>query len=235
MSTAFGPPTAVLESITSGLLEHGVAGEHLPRLAAYGAAVLAAARDVNLTAAREPIAFAAHIADALTLTSLITGPFIDVGSGAGLPGIPLAIVTGASVTLLDATAKKVRVLARIREELALPGAALAARAEDAARDERLRERFRHATARAVAIAPAVAELTVPFLEIGGTALLQRGAWQAGERDALHDAALVLGAEVIEERVVEGERRIIVLVKRRATPWRFPRRDGVPVKRPLCMP
>jgi 16S rRNA (guanine527-N7)-methyltransferase len=85
----------------------------------------------------------------------------------------------------------------------------------------------------VASAPTVAELTLPLLAVGGVAVLQRGTMDARERTALEDASLMLGAEVEEERTVDGERRILLVRKRAATPQRFPRRTGVPEKRPLC--
>jgi 16S rRNA (guanine527-N7)-methyltransferase len=157
-----------------------------------------------------------------------------VGSGNGLPGIPLALATGARVTLLEPIKKRAAFLEKALAILGLHGAAPALRAEDAARDPAYREAFGTATARAVASAPAVAELTVPFLAIGGRALLQRGALDQRERNAVADAALVLGAELVEERAVDGERRIVILEKRTATSPRFPRKNGVPAKRPLCL-
>ena len=81
---------------------------------------------------------------------------------------------------------------------------------------------------------AVAELTVPFLAIGGRALLQRGALEERERHAVADAALVLGAELVEERPLDGDRRILILEKRSPTSPRFPRKNGIPTKRPLCL-
>ena len=90
-----------------------------------------------------------------------------------------------------------------------------------------------ATARAVASAPTVAELTVPFLAIGGRVLLQRGTLDEREREAVRDAALMLGANLVEERLLGGERRILILEKMSETQARFPRRNGIPDKRPLC--
>ncbi|HEY6233649.1 MAG TPA: 16S rRNA (guanine(527)-N(7))-methyltransferase RsmG, partial [Candidatus Elarobacter sp.] len=193
------------------------------RLAIYAALVLAANRRLNLTGAKDGKAFAAHIADALTLAADVTGPLIDVGSGNGVPGIPLALATGVRVTLLEPIKKRAVFLARALLELGLDGEAVAARAEDAARDPAYRENFRTATARAVAGAPTVAELTVPFLVVGGRALLQRGALQTPERNAVTDAALVLGAELVEERTLDGERRVLILEKKTGTSPRFPRK------------
>jgi 16S rRNA (guanine527-N7)-methyltransferase len=203
------------------------------RLAVYAALVLIANRRLNLTGAKDGTAFAGHIADALTLAEDVVGPLIDVGSGNGVPGIPLALATGARVTLLEPIKKRATFLADALTRLGLEGEAVAGRAEDVARDPAYRERFRTATARAVSSAPTVAELTVPFLAIGGRALLQRGSLETPERNAVSDAALVLGAELVEERSVDGERRILVLEKRKPTGPRFPRKNGIPAKRPLC--
>jgi 16S rRNA (guanine527-N7)-methyltransferase len=225
----YGP--SIAEALVAGGIEAGLAR----RLARYGEFVLEANRTTNLTAARAPATFAAHILDALTLAEEIDGPLIDLGSGAGLPGIPLAIATGQPVVLVEAIKKKAVFLERALRELQLSGEAIATRAERLGADPAFRERFRCATARAVASAPTVAELTVPFLAIGGHALLQRGMLAEGERRALNDAALVLGAEVAEERLLGGERRIVILRKISPTQGRFPRRDGIPEKRPLCFP
>ncbi len=205
------------------------------RLAVYVALVLDANRRLNLTGAKTGAAFAVHVLDALTLRDRVASPLIDVGSGNGVPGIPLALATGARVVLLEPIKKRATFLAAALRTLGIEGEAVALRAEDAARDPALRGGFGTATARAVASAPAVAELTVPFLEIGGRALLQRGSLDPLERNAVADAALVLGAELTSERLLDGERRVLVLEKRVPTGPRFPRKNGIPAKRPLCMP
>jgi 16S rRNA (guanine527-N7)-methyltransferase len=214
---------------------------------------------MNLSAARDAAAVAAHIADSLAIVDLIREPLVDVGSGGGFPAVPLAIVTGFRTTLIEATGKKARFLAEIVEELGLPIDVCAARAEDAARDAALRGAFGSATARAVSSTPTVLELTVPFLRLGGVAVLQRGKLAERERTAATDAALVLGAELVEERSTDvppvdrpgdsrhlgepgfderesterDERRVLVFRKVAATGQRFPRRAGIPSKRPLC--
>jgi 16S rRNA (guanine527-N7)-methyltransferase len=224
------PDPAALAALRAG----GVDGPLAERLAVYAALVLAANRRANLTGARDGAAFAEHLLDALTLTADVAAPLVDVGSGNGVPGIPLALATGVPVTLVEPIAKRATFLRAALAGLGLEGSVVAARAEDAAREPALREQFQTATARAVASGPAVAELTVPFLAVGGRALLQRGELTPRERDAVADAALVLGAELVEERPVGGERRILVLAKRSPTSPRFPRRNGVPTKRPLCL-
>ena len=223
------PDAAALIALREGGVEQPLA----ERLALYAALVLAANRRVNLTGAKDGAAFAAHIIDALTLAADVAGPLIDVGSGNGVPGIPLALATGVRVTLLEPIKKRAAFLAGALAQLGLEGEAIAGRAEEVARDPAFRERFGTATARAVSSAPAVAELTVPFLAVGGRALLQRGSLEPPERNAVTDAALVLGALLVEERALDGERRVIVLEKRAPTNVRFPRKNGVPAKRPLC--
>ena len=224
------PDAAALAALRQAGVEDELAG----RLAVYAALVLAANRRLNLTGAKDGTAFAAHITDALTLAADVAGPLIDVGSGNGVPGIPLALATGVRVTLLEPIKKRATFLTSALAHLGLAGEAVAGRAENVARDPAYRGQFRTATARAVSTAPTVAELTVPFLALGGRALLQRGALETPERNALSDAALVLGAELIEERTLNGERRILVLEKRAPTSPRFPRKNGIPAKRPLCV-
>jgi len=222
---------ALLGLLKAAEVEAGLA----ERLATYGELLLAANRTFNLTGARDVRALAEHLLDALTLLADITdGALVDVGAGGGLPGIPLAIATGREVLLVEATAKKAAFLTRALTELGVAGEVVAQRAEVAAHDSRYRERFGTATARAVASAPTVAELTVPFLRIGGRALLQRGALDDAERQAVADAAPMLGARLVAERLVNGARRVLILEKVAPTPQRFPRRSGVPEKRPLCL-
>lgn len=216
------------------LLEAGGAPpEHLDRLTRYGEAVLEANRRFNLTGAKSAAEFAPHILDSLTIAGEIREPLVDVGSGAGLPAIPLAVVTGVPVTMIETTVKKARFLEAMIAELGLTGEVVAERAETAGHDERLRGRFMTATARAVSSAPTVAELLLPLLAVGGTAVLQRGTMEERERHALADAAIMLGGQVIEERTLDGERRIVLVRKTAPTNARFPRRTGVPEKRPLC--
>jgi 16S rRNA (guanine527-N7)-methyltransferase len=171
--------------------------------------------------------------DSLTLARYVEAPLVDVGSGGGLPAIPLAIVTGCPVTLVESITKKAAFLEAAIGTLGLSGHVIPQRAELAGRDPDLRERFGSATARAVSTAPTVLELVVPFLKVGGVAVLQRGKMDARERNAVADAAPMLGAELSEEISLNGARRILLVRKTASTPTRFPRRAGVPEKRPLC--
>lgn len=210
----------------------------------YVVALLTRNASMNLTAARTPEAVAEHVRDSLGLATYVRSPLVDIGSGGGFPAIPLAIATGCRATLLESVAKKAAFLREVAIELGLPVDVVCARAEDVGRDPVYRERFASATARAVSGITTVLELTVPLLVVGGVALLQRGSFGVPERIAANDAALVLGA-TIEREIALGpsdatgcgtsdERRLIVARKLLATDLRFPRRAGIPAKRPLCV-
>lgn len=225
--------TGEYHALAEALAAADVEERLVPRLAAYGALVLRRNRTHNLTAARDPLSLAGHILDALSLLQHVRSPLIDVGAGGGLPGLVLALASGAEVTLLDATGKKTAFLKEAVRELGLRAQVVTGRAEALGRDPALREQFACATARAVASAPAVIELTLPFLAVGGVALLQRGDWAPGERNAACDAAPMLGGSVSGEIALGERRRIVLVSKSTPTPARFPRRTGVPTKRPLC--
>ncbi|MBV8116387.1 MAG: class I SAM-dependent methyltransferase, partial [Candidatus Eremiobacteraeota bacterium] len=92
------------------LLEGHVPEEHRERLARFGALVLEANRKFNLTGAKDASEFAPHIIDSVAIASFIEGSLVDIGSGGGLPAIPLAIVTGVPVTMVETTLKKARFL-----------------------------------------------------------------------------------------------------------------------------
>lgn len=217
------------------LLEQaGVDGPLIAPLARYGDLVLEGNRHFNLTGAKSPEELTDHLLDSLSVAPYARHPFIDVGAGAGLPAIPIAIATGMAVVMVEATVKKARFLQSVLERLGLCGQVVAERAEITAHRPAYRERFASATGRALGSAPTVAELLLPLLEVGGAALLQRGPVAASERNALEDAALMLGGEIeSEDRLDGGRRRIVTVRKALPTPLRFPRRPGIPAKRPLC--
>jgi 16S rRNA (guanine527-N7)-methyltransferase len=219
-----------LEELLAG---QGLEANAVEALSRYGRLVLEANRRFNVTGATSPEQIARHIIDSLSVVPYLREPYVDIGSGAGFPAIPIGIVTRIPLTLIEATLKKARLLESLLETLGLRGVVLAERAEAAGHRPELRERFASGTCRAVATAPAVAELLLPLIEIGGVAVLQRGSTDEGERRALEDAALVLGACVESDDEIGGGHHIILLRKLRGTPMRFPRRTGAPQKRPLC--
>ncbi len=186
-----------------------------------------------------------HLIDSLsclTGVNLRSGDsLVDVGTGGGLPGIPLAIThPELSVTLLEATEKKVRFLEYARAELGLRNLkVLHARAEDAGRKPRYRESFDLATARALAALPVIVEYCAPLVRPGGKILAMKGRLSEEELSKGIAASHELGVELGEVREVkyraqlpQKERRLVVFDKVGTIPDRFPRRVGLAKKHPL---
>jgi 16S rRNA (guanine527-N7)-methyltransferase len=202
-----------------------------PRLAAYRDLLLAA--PVSVTSIRDPErAWAVHIADALAAVPLVErlrpGRIVDVGSGGGSPGIPLAIATGIAVDLLEATAAKCAFLRRCVDALGAPCEVVHDRSEHLARAGG-RDAYDLVLARALAPPPVASELCLPLARPGGHVLL----WTAEiEPEPLAAAAAALGGEPAETVVVGPNRRLALLRKLGATPDGFPRRPGMASKRPL---
>lgn len=215
------------------LREAGVAAPLAASLAHYGALLLDANRRVNLTGAESAAELLPHLLDSLTAVPYVRAPLVDVGSGGGLPAIPIALASGIPVTTIESTGKKAAFLRAAAAELGLDVTVIAERAENAARQPEFREQFESATARAVSRASTVLELTAPLLRLGGAAVLQRGRMEEREINALADAAPMLGATVEDQVFLEGERRLVIVRKTAPAPGRFPRRPGIPEKRPLC--
>ncbi len=221
------------DELAAQLAAGGADERFIEPISRYGALLLAENTTTNLTGAKTVVELVPHLLDSLTVVPYLRGRYIDIGSGGGLPAIPAAIASGCEVTLVESILKKARFLERMLEEFKLAGRVVPLRAEVAARDESLRDRCDVGTARAVALAPTVAELLLPLLAPGGMAILQRGSLEERERNAVRDASLMLGAEAGDEVILDGERRLLLLNKRDITPIRFPRREGIPAKRPLC--
>jgi 16S rRNA (guanine527-N7)-methyltransferase len=219
------------------------------RLSAYLRLLVERNAQFNLTAVRDPQAMEQRLyldaiamiptLDKIATTSGISAlRLIDVGSGAGFPGLVLKIVRPElKVTLLDATLKKVRFLDEVIAATGLTGVqAVHGRAEELARNPEYRERFNLATARAVASLPVLLELTTPFLDVGGSALLPKGLDLAEELTQGKKAARLLGCEIVSSEVLPtGETRLIVVDKVTLTPRKFPRSTGIPNQAPLGVP
>lgn len=167
---------------------------------------------------------------------------VDIGSGAGIPGLPLKLaLPGSEVTLLESNRKKCEFMTHVISALQLDGVTVVnARAEDAARDVQHRERYELATARGVANLSVLAEYALPFLALGGVAVLPKGPEFTSVRSEADDAAYVadeLGAApaIIQAVAHPGKSstdHIVYWLKVQTTPDRYPRRAGVPSKRPL---
>ncbi len=189
-----------------------------------------------------------HFADCLTAVPYLpkqTGiSLIDVGTGAGFPGIPLAIVRpDIRLTLLDSLNKRVRFLNEVCGRLSLSAQCIHARAEEGGRLPELREQFDVATARAVAPLPVLLEYCLPFVKVGGHFLAMKGPDSDAEHAASATALSRLGGKtqavhklLLPKNEHEGlenmERRVFVFAKAHETPCSYPRASAKIAKAPL---
>lgn len=159
---------------------------------------------------------------------------IDVGSGAGFPGLAIKIARpDLDVTLVEATGKKATFLADAITALGLGGVtAIHGRAEELGHHPAHRERYDLATARAVASLPALLELCTPFLRIDGSALFPKGMVIEAEWRAARRAATQLGVRLTGVVTVSEGTRLVRVDKVAPTPHRYPRRAGIPARDPL---
>ena len=214
------------------------------QFAAYEALLLEWNERIALTAIREPGHLRVrHFLDALSCAAA-TGPLdgqslIDIGSGAGFPGLPLKILyPDLRLTLVDSVAKKARFLELVAAELGLRGVTvIAERAEVLGQDPIHREQYDWATARAVAELRVLAELLLPLCRVGGRVLAQKGGSAAEELVIAAPAIAALGggaSQLIPVQLPETEAThyLVVIDKAATTDARYPRRPGIPAKRPL---
>jgi 16S rRNA (guanine527-N7)-methyltransferase len=184
-----------------------------------------------------------HFLDSLSVLkaapSLAGRRVVDVGTGAGFPGLPLRIVCpDLRLTLVEATGKKVTFCQAVVDRLQLAGVTVVkARAEEIGRDPAHREQYDWALARAVAEMPVLAEYLLPLVRRGGHILAQKGETGPAEAQAAEGAARRLGGQLKQVLPVElpgivETRYLVVFAKVAATPPAYPRRPGVPNKTPL---
>lgn len=202
------------------------------KLSAYMQALLEANEHINLTAVTEPNEFITrHLVDSLLVLDYMpegVKTVLDVGTGGGFPGIPLAIMLpNTQFTLLDSTGKKLKVVERLALDLRLNNVTiLNARAEEASRDKKYRDAFDCVVSRAVASLPILAELCLPFVKLNGVFIAVKGPGWHDEYEGEKSAIPVLGAktkEIKELDLSDGRHEaIMILHKTKATPERFPR-------------
>jgi len=184
-----------------------------------------------------------HFLDSLTLAPVLPSQaglhLLDIGTGAGLPGLPLKILyPGLRLTLVDSVAKKTAFLRHLVGRLGLEGVeVVTGRAEDLARQEAHRERFEVVVSRGVAALSTLAELTLPFCNVGGIFVAQKKEGTSKEVEGAARAIAILGGRLREVRRAEvdgllQDRLLVVIEKVAPTPSRYPRRAGIPAKRPL---
>ena len=206
-------------------------------LCAFGRAVIRQNDVMNLTAITEETQVAwLHLLDSLTVTKAaeLKGKLIDVGCGAGFPGVPLAVACPQlDVTLLDSLGKRVHWLEEILPTLGIRANCITARAEEAVAERR--EQFDFATSRAVARLNILLELTAPYVKVGGAVLAMKGAAAREELAECKNAIVKLGLklEEIKEFSIDGaSHAVIVLRKVAPTPKAYPRRYAKIKQNPL---
>jgi 16S rRNA (guanine527-N7)-methyltransferase len=167
---------------------------------------------------------------------------IDIGTGGGFPAIPLAIARSDwFFSAIDSTTKKIDFVRAAATTLELDNlAAIVARSEELARTKAHRECYDLAVIRAVASASVCVEYAVPFLAVGGTAILYRGNWTELEAESTIVAAEILGAEIVKvdaftTPLSQAVRHCIHLQKKQSTPDEYPRQTGIPTRLPLGLP
>ena len=198
-------------------------------------------KSINVTSITDEKMFIVkHFADSLTINRFVEDKknLIDIGTGAGFPGIPLKIVNkDLKVTLIDSVNKKLNIIRDITADFNLENLEIIhTRAEDLANDIEYREKYDIATTRAVSNLTTIAEYMLPFVKINGYAICMKG---PNIRQELEDSKVAIGVlggklEKIESLNVgnELERNIILIKKVKSTPKKFPRGKGKPLKEPI---
>lgn len=237
-------PMRDLANATQALLGIHITPAQLAALEAYETALLDWNSRFNLTAIDDPGKVRVkHFLDSLTCLLVMRDTpmerIVDVGSGAGFPGLPLKIVCPAiKLTLVESVGKKADFCCQVVKVLGLEGVdIIQERAERLGRDLDYREQYDWALARAVAKLPVLVEYLLPLVKVGGSALAMKGESAPAEAHAADNGITLLGGHFrqlvpITLPGVVDERYLVVVDKIAATPETYPRRVGVPAKRPL---
>ena len=231
---------SMLQTLSAGLPALGLelSGSVQETLCAFGEAMVKQNEVMNLTAITEAEAVAKlHLLDSLTVLTcadLAGKTLIDVGCGAGFPGVPLAIASPETrVTLLDSLGKRMKWLETVLPTLGVTAECVTARAEEAVADRR--EIYDFATSRAVARLNILLELTAPYVRIGGAVLAMKGSAAQEELAEAKNAIKKLGLrlEKVHTFPIDGaEHSVIVLRKVAPTPAQYPRRFAKIKQQPL---
>jgi len=187
----------------------------------------------------ESLALAAALLEEGLLDHSSAASVLDLGAGGGFPGLPIKVVLpNVSLTLLEASRRKSDFLREVVESLELEGVeVITGRAEDMGRHEGYREGFDLVVARAVAPLDVLLELALPLLRVGGSLATPKGGRARAEVEAAGPALSILGGAVLREKPLKvpdaaHSQTIVVVRKEAATPDRYPRKPGIPKKRPL---
>lgn len=216
--------------------------EQLAQFTRYYELLVETNKVMNLTAITEPEEVAVkHMVDSLLAyeDGMQGKTLVDVGTGAGFPGVPLKIYCPSlKVTLVDSLGKRLRFLQQVIDELGLKGIRCEhLRAEDAGRSKKHREQYDYVTARAVARLSVLCEYCLPLAKKGGQFIALKGSRFAEEIEEGEAAVKILGGKIISAEPVklpglDDGRAIIKIAKIKATPAQYPRKAGTPEKQPL---
>jgi 16S rRNA (guanine527-N7)-methyltransferase len=222
-----------------------ITDEQAEKLIQYVQLLLEFNKKMNLTAiTEEEEIISKHLCDSLALMKTKGWPVgetevLDLGTGPGFPGIPLKIVNPLlNMALLDSKRKKIEFLHHAVDQLELSKTkVLLGRAEDLAREIRYREKFDLVVSRAVAALPVLMELSLPFVRLGGMFVAYKGPEGRSEVKEAEKALEILGGKVEEVHDYQlpddrGERMLVCIKKNELTPLKYPRKAGIPSKRPL---
>lgn len=194
---------------------------------------------INLTAIKdEKDIIIKHFIDSIVIEKYLnSGKLMDVGSGAGFPGIPLKIINdNLDVTLIDAVNKKVKFMNDSIDKLKLKNIkAMHVRAEEIAHEKIFRETYDVVVSRAVANMSTLVEYMLPFVKVGGRCLCLKGPNCEEEINASKNAIKKLGGQidkVIEYKLEDNERCLVIIDKIKSTEQIYPRKQGKPLKEPL---
>ena len=214
----------------------------LNRLDKYAEMIVETNKTLNLTAITEPDEIVyKHFIDSLSLLTVIElkngAKVIDVGTGAGFPGVVLLIARpDIKITLMDGTNKRLNFIRSVLDEIGLDAEILHSRAELAGKDKAYREQFDLVTARAVANMNTLSEYCMPFVKVGGVFAPMKAAKADEELDSAKGAIKLLGGEIKKVCHLDiencGERCIIITNKISQTPPKYPRASAQISKKPL---
>lgn len=217
-----------------------VSPEQISLLEKHASMVLEKNKVMNLTAITDEEMFhVKHIVDSLYPLKLIeikkSASLLDLGSGAGFPGIPLKIVRNdLDISLFDSLNKRIDFLKEVIDELNLSKInAIHARAEEASRTDKFRESYDYCISRAVSRLDTLAEYCLPFVKVGGFMIAMKG--KSSETDIGKNAIKILGGSVVKEisyKIADEDRNILMVKKIKKTPRKYPRAGGNPKKKPL---
>jgi 16S rRNA (guanine527-N7)-methyltransferase len=236
-----------MEKITEevqSLLKISLTGNQVGALARYSEELSEWNRRHSLTAIQHPEKVRVkHFLDSFSAFLAMRGSkmerVVDIGTGAGFPGLPLKILCpNMRLTLVESVGKKVAFCEHVVRLLGMEGVeVIQARAEALGRQEEHREKYDWAIARAVAVLPVLMEYLLPLVRVGGRALAMKGESGPAEAHSAENAIRILGGHLLQLKPltlpgVAEERYLVVTEKVAATPEQYPRRVGIPNKRPL---